>query len=96
MSVDLTWPTDANSPGCDSYVLGAINDARVSVGESVLTLPSNWYSLNADEQLFVLLDMERVGDGSTPVLGINASLSSQAQIGARDSADPDAPLSFPA
>ena len=96
VSGSLSWPTDTSSPGCDTYVLGAINDARESIGESVLTLPSNWYSLNSVKQLFVILDMERVGDGSTPVLGINASLSSQAQIRAQESNDPNPPLSFPA
>jgi hypothetical protein len=96
LSSDLTWPIDANSPSCDAYVLDAINDARVSIGESVLALPSNWHSLSTDEQLFVLLDMERVGDGSTPVLGINTSLSLQAQIGAQESIDPVPSTSFPA
>jgi hypothetical protein len=96
VSPSLSWPTDSNSPGCDSYVLEAINDARATIGENVLTLPSNWYSLSAGEQLFVLLDMERVGDGETPVLGINASLSAQAESAAQNSADPVPTLSFPA
>lgn len=96
VSSSLSWPTDSNSPGCDSYVLEAINDARASIGESALVLPYNWYSLSPGEQLFVLLDMERVGDGSTPILGISAVLSAQAQNGAQNSSDPMPTVSFPA
>jgi hypothetical protein len=88
VSGSLSWPTDASSPGCDTYVLGAINAARGALGESALVLPSNWFSLSAQEQLFVIIDMERVGDGATPILGINTALSTQAMIGAQGSNDP--------
>jgi hypothetical protein len=96
VSPSLSWPADSDSPGCDSYVLEAINDARAAIGESALALPYNWYSLSAGEQLFVLLDMERVGDGYTPILGINATLSARAESAAQGSTDPMPTLSFPA
>lgn len=84
----LTWPVFSGTPGCTQYALGAINNARAAIGEPALALPSNWYTLTIPEQLFVIADMERVGDGYPAYVGINANLTTEAQRAASANADP--------
>jgi hypothetical protein len=94
VSNDLTWPAYSNDPGCTQYVLSAINNAREELGEVAITLPSNWYSLSDGEQLFVIINLERVGDGYVPFAGINATLNTAAETGAAAVQDPGPPSGF--
>ena len=86
----MTWPTYTNDPACTNYVLGAINVARQTEGLAPMTLPSNWYTLNVTEQLFVIADLERTARGLPPYLGLNAVLSASAQHAAQSNSDPGA------
>lgn len=84
----LTWPVLSNSTGCSSYVLQAINSARKIEGLGPMVLPKNWYRLTSAEQLFVVIDLERVARGLPAYLGINSALSAQAMYAAKRGADP--------
>ena len=79
---------------CAQYTMEEINNARAQLGESALTLPSNWLDLTPQEQVFVILNMERVSYGESPILGMNAALSTVAQTGAQNNADPIAASGF--
>lgn len=72
----------------DASTLTAINTCRGSEGVGPLTLPSNWGSLNGAQQEFVLLDLERVTRGLSPVIGLVGSLDNVAMVGARRNVDP--------
>lgn len=85
---NLTWIPGGNTPACSAYTMRAINNARSQLGENPLTLPSNWNSLSYAQQLFVIADMERVSAGYAPYLGINATLSQEAQTAAAKNQDP--------
>ena len=84
----LKWPTYSNDSGCTDYILGAINAARADENVAPMVLPSNWYSLNPTEQLFVVANLERTARGLPPYLGLNAALSADAQQAAQDATDP--------
>ena len=85
---NMTWIPDGNTAACAAYILSAINNARAALGESTLTLPSNWLSLTVPQQLFTITDMERVSAGYPPYLGIDDTLSAEAQRAALADQDP--------
>lgn len=59
-----------------------------------MALPSNWYTLNVTEQLFVVADLERTARGLAPYLGLNAVLSASAQHAAQSNSDPGSASGF--
>ena len=80
---------------CTNFVLRAINRARHLEGVRSMTLPSNWYRLSTAQQLFVVIDLERVDRGLPPYLGLNSALSRSAQSGAHATRDPNVAPGFP-
>ncbi|MDE3064154.1 MAG: hypothetical protein KGJ36_00595 [Acidobacteriota bacterium] len=93
--VNGAWPHVISAAACDNYVLLAINNARAIEGVKPMVLPSNWYSLSTQQQLFVVADLERVDRGLPPYLGLNAALSSAAQHAAATKSDPSIASGFP-
>ena len=89
-----TEPAYSNSPACTNFVLLALDAARALEGVKHMILPLNWYLLSATQQLFVLADLERVDRGLPPYLGLNASLSANAQAAAAKSTDPSLASGF--
>lgn len=85
-----------NSTTCTNAVLAAIKYARANDGEKLgpMVLPSNWYSLTADEQMFVATNIERVDRGLPPFKGIATALTTAAQTAAADIEDPSIPQGF--
>ena len=90
----LSWPRYTNGAACTDYVLQAINNARAQEGIHPMVLPSNWYNLSVQEQLFVLADLERTARGLPAYVGINATLSANAQHAAAANADPSIAAGF--
>ena len=89
------YPPDRSNQSCPDALVAAISNARALEGDvPPLYLPRDWESLTPDEQLFVVLDSERVARGLPPVVGITASLDAIAQKGADDSSDPYPPAGF--
>ena len=89
------------SPDCEQAELEAIDGARANEGVGPMYLPSDFNSLSGNEQLLVVIDLERVDRGLPPFAGIVASLSGLAQQGTQVSgqpagtfADPTLPLGF--
>jgi hypothetical protein len=76
------------SPNCEQDELEAIDSARAREGVGPMYLPSDFNSLSGDEQLLVVIDLERVGRGLPPFAGIVASLDSLAQQGTQVSGQP--------
>ncbi len=91
----MSWPAFSNGAACTNYILRAINNARAIEGIRPMVLPSNWYSLTTDQQLFVVTDLERTARGLPAYLGINAALSADAQRAAGANADPSIAAGFP-
>ena len=79
---------NARSPGCTDYVLRAINRVHRLEGVRAMVLPSNWYRLSTQRQIFVVADLERVDRGLPAYLGINATLTVEAQRAAVRAIDP--------
>ncbi len=74
--------------GCVAAEVSATDNARAAEGLGGITLPNNFTSLTPQEQLLVLVDMERVSRGEAPVLGLSTQLDGDAQQGAAANADP--------
>ncbi|MHB1509150.1 MAG: hypothetical protein ACYCST_04545 [Acidimicrobiales bacterium] len=90
------YPPRTLSQSCLDVSVAAISNARSLEGDvPPLYLPRNWASLTPDEQLFVVLDSERVSRGLPPVAGIAASLDAIARKSAGIFADdPTLPTNF--
>jgi hypothetical protein len=73
------------SAGCEKEELEAIDNARAKEGIGPMQLPSDFNSLSGDQQLLVVIDLERVGRGLPPFAGIVASLNGIAQQGTQAS-----------
>ena len=82
------FPIFTNAPTCTAYVVRSLDQARAREGLVALTLPTNWYRLTPQEQLFVLTDLERTARGLPPYLGLNRALYAEAQSAAIRQVDP--------
>jgi hypothetical protein len=96
VSSKLTFPIYANTPACSAFVLEAISNARKAEGLGAMVLPTNWSSLTAQQQLFVIADLERTARGLPPYLGLNAALTTEAQHAAANDTDPGLAKGFSA
>jgi hypothetical protein len=75
---------------CNANVAQATNNAR-SMLESLPALPLNltaYEAMTVPEQLFVIVDVERVARGVPPIAGLTAQLDTIAQTGANNNTDP--------
>jgi hypothetical protein len=77
-----------SSPACEHEELEAIDNARAKEGVGPMYLPRGYNSLSGDEQLLVVLDLERVGRGLPAFAGIVASPDTVAQRSTRVSGQP--------
>ena len=84
-----------NSATCTRSLLAEINYGLATEGLAPITLPSDWASLSVPEQLFVIVDLERVDRGLEPFVGLSFVFSIDAQVGAFDDGDPPMPGGYP-
>jgi hypothetical protein len=84
-----------NSVPCTALVLAAIDNDRAKEGVSPLSFdPATFEAMSPSEQLFAIVNLERVDRDLQPVLYLTAQLGTYAQIGANDNVDPSAPSSI--
>jgi hypothetical protein len=82
------FPTFDGAPSCTQFLLRALNTARAEEELPAIVLPTNWYHLQPQEQLFVIVDLERTARGLPPYLGLNRKLHAAAQFAAAREIDP--------
>ena len=82
------FPKFNGSPTCTDFVLRALNAARSNEGLQPIELPTNWYRLKPQEQIFVIVDLERTSRGLPPYVGLNRQLHATAQFAASHQVDP--------
>jgi hypothetical protein len=82
------------SKGCDAVALSGINRGRKAEGLSPMVLPNNYRRLTTTQQLFVLVNLERVARGVPPLVGLTPVLSADAGLAAKQSRDPDADSAY--
>lgn len=73
---------------CQRLLVLDINAARAREGVRPLVLPRGYAQLPAPVQVFALTNLERVGRGLAPLVGLNATLSARARLGALAGRDP--------
>jgi hypothetical protein len=78
----------ALSASCVASTLQATDGARAGEGLGPMTLPGDYSTLTAAEQLFVLADTERVDRGLPPAVGLVDELDQDALAAADVDADP--------
>jgi hypothetical protein len=76
---------------CSLFFLKLIDTERAAEHVPPMQLPSNWTKLTIAEQLFVTADLERVGRGLPPYVGLSRQLDALAQAGAEVAEDPAGP-----
>lgn len=80
-----------SSTTCIRLTLAAVDSARAGEGLGPLLLPAGFTQLTVPEQLFVVLNRERVDRGLAPFVGLSAALDSNAQKGAATAELPPRP-----
>jgi hypothetical protein len=85
---------NARGVSCTNFVLRAINRAHRAEGVRAMVLPTNWYQLSTQQQLFVVADLERVDRGLPAYLGMNSALTVSAQRAAVLAQDPQVASGF--
>jgi hypothetical protein len=83
-----SYISQPKAPACFAAEVRATDRAEATEGLPKIVLPRNFAGLFAQEQLFVLVDIERVSRGETPVLGLSAKANLLAQQGAARRTDP--------
>ena len=73
---------------CDLQMLQAINHAHSVEGIPPISLPSDYATLPYDVQSFIIVNLERISYGETPITGITRSLDTAAVGGIVNSTDP--------
>jgi hypothetical protein len=76
------------SARCTALALSAVNRGRRAEHLPALVLPDDYRRLTVEEQLFVLVDLERTARGVPPLVGLTPVLTAQAQEAAAKSTDP--------
>jgi hypothetical protein len=76
---------------CENAVIYYLDKARGAIGLGAYSLPANFASLPADQQIFILSNLDRVAEGLPPVLGLNIVLDSSAAEGVARDSDPSPP-----
>jgi hypothetical protein len=76
---------------CIDATVSAIDNARAEEGIGPMVLPADFAELTPSEQLFVMVDCERVDRGLTPIAGELTSLDQVAAGAAQDQSDPSVP-----
>ena len=82
------FPAFSGTPACTKFVLRALNTARSNEDLPAIVLPTNWFQLKPQEQLFVIVDLERTARNLPPYLGLNRQLHASAQSAAAHEVDP--------
>jgi hypothetical protein len=77
-----------DAPDCVTAALDAINHAHALEGVRPMVLPAGFAQMSTQDQLFVVIDLERVDRGLPPFLGLTAALNRNAQRGANGAGDP--------
>jgi hypothetical protein len=80
--------SDPASAQCLSDGIAALNNARASLGQPAYALPSDFTSLDSNEQMFVLANLDRLLYGLPAITGINIPLSADATAGITADTDP--------
>jgi hypothetical protein len=89
-------PAGFNSSfGCVLDVVAAIDNARADEGVPPMVLPTNWSTLDSEQQLFVATNLERTARGLAPLIAVATALGPAAAQGVAASADPTVPPGFP-
>jgi hypothetical protein len=80
---------DENAVGCVKAAVMTLDKARAHLGQPPYRLPTDFYSLTVNDQLFVLVNDDRTLYGLPPVPGVSPELSHDAEGGVRNDSDPE-------
>lgn len=88
-SIPCRSPDDQDA--CIADTVLAIDNARAQEGVGPLVLPPDFDGLTPPEQLFVMVDCERVDRGLAPIAGELGTLDQLSTTAAQDETDPSVP-----
>lgn len=77
-----------DTPACTAVALAGIDAGRRAEGLSPIRLPGDYTHLSVAQQLFVLVDLERVARGVPPLVGLVPALDGAARTAALAGRDP--------
>ncbi len=77
-----------DSADCVAATLEAINHAHALEGVRPMVLPAGFAQMSTPDQLFIVINLERVDRGLPPFRGLTTALNRNAQRGADDAGDP--------
>jgi len=77
-----------DSRACAGLIVAAINRAQAEEHRAGFALPSNYYGLSIAQQLFVLVNLERISAGVPPIVGLSPYLDGPSEVAAHNGVDP--------
>ena len=77
------------SVACTELVMAAINDAQAAEHLRRFALPSGFLAMTVVQQLFVLVNLERISHGVPPLVGLSPYLDAAATSAARQGEAPE-------
>ncbi len=88
-SIPCRSPDDESA--CIADTVLAIDNARAQEGVEPMVLPADFEEITPSEQLFVMVDSERVDRGLSPIAGELGSLDQLSATAAQEEEDPSVP-----
>ncbi|MHB1506345.1 MAG: hypothetical protein ACYCOS_05250 [Sulfobacillus sp.] len=79
---------------CQQVYLEAVDQARAQEGLGALPIPPGFFQMSQPEQFFVILNLERVTRGLSPIVRAVAAANQTATAAAAAGVDPMPPLNF--
>ncbi|HET9060379.1 MAG TPA: hypothetical protein VFN61_10700 [Acidimicrobiales bacterium] len=75
-------------PACNKLIMAAIDRAQLAEGHPAFTLPTDYYQLGPTQQVFVLVNLERISHGVPPLAGYSSYLNAEGARAAKAGGDP--------
>jgi hypothetical protein len=98
-NMPISDPASCSSPtsaACENAIVADLDSAHAAMGLSAYALPSGFDTLAADEQIFILSNLDRTAYGLLPAIGLSPQLDGAAAAGVADDADPNPTADIPA
>jgi hypothetical protein len=92
---DCSGTSYDDSATCVGAVVQAIANARAREGLPGMVLPTDWYQLSPQQQLFAATNLERTVRGLPAMAGLASALDAASASAAVADADPSPPAGFP-
>jgi len=98
-NLPLVTPPACSAPvstACENAAVSELDSAHATLGLAAYTLPADFDSLAAADQLLILSNLDRIAYRLPPISGLSPALDNAAQVAVAKDTDPDPGADLPA